>query len=325
MFTWADGQLAAAAATIFTQGQVPAALSGITGPGGLGGYYSIALLNTSASTETCSLYVQRGSAGSTTNRLLFHPVLGQNESALITGVVLGPGDIIQAVATDATAVNYMVSDSPPGVLTMTTYDSNGAIKQTNGSSITGATTITSTSANALAVGPNGATNPTLNVTGNVSSEAGGLNVTGGADAVGVALAAIGSNTNEPLKLDGKGAGLISIGTVSTGGAVIRTKVATVAAANNAISNATLVGEGFYYVTGANGAGNNACLLPASVAGKQVTVKNTVANAVLVIFPPVSSQINANGVNNAYNIAAGAIRTFTCVTTTLWYAAPETIA
>lgn len=195
--------------------------------------------------------------------------------------------------------------------------------QAVGSFASGALTITSNSATALAVGPNGTTNPTLKVVGNVSSEAGGLSVTGGADAVGVALAALGSNTNEPLLLDAKGSGLISIATSSTGGTVVRSKIATVAVGGTAIANANAVDEGFYYVTGAD---NTAAVkLPASVAGKTVRVKNSVTNKILIMFPPVSSQINANGVNNAYNIAAGATRTFHCYNSVLWLTDPETIA
>lgn len=190
-------------------------------------------------------------------------------------------------------------------------------------SVSGTVTVTSASASALTAGPNGATNPGLKVNASTSSAAGGLSITGAADAAGVALAAIGSNTNEPLTLDGKGSGVVTIGSVSTGGAVVRTKVATVAVGGTAIGNANAVNEGFWYVTGANDTA--AVVLPASAVGKVVRIKNTVANKILVLFPPVSSQINANGANNAYNIAAGATREFTCVTTTLWYGAPETIA
>src|SRR5579864_71483 len=173
------------------------------------------------------------------------------------------------------------------------------------------------------VGPNGATNPTLQIVTTVSSEAGGLKITGAADAAGVALAAIGSNTNEPLTLDAKGSGTITIGSVSTGGTVMRIKTATVAAAGTVIGNATAVGEGFTYVTGANNVAG--IQLPASVVGKQVKITNTVATALLLIYPPASSQINAKGVNNVYNIPNAAERTFTYVSTTLWYTSPETIA
>ncbi len=159
--------------------------------------------------------------------------------------------------------------------------------------------------------------------GSVSSEAGGLQITGGADAVGVALAAIGSNTNEPLLLDAKGSGLITIGGVSTGGADVRINVATVAATGTVIGNAAAVVPGYSYITGSNNVAG--IQLPASVVGKVVKIKNTVATALLLIYPPANSQINAKGVNNVYNIPNASERTFTCVSSTLWYASPETIA
>ena len=193
----------------------------------------------------------------------------------------------------------------------------------SGNTLSSAVTITSNSAHALAVGPNGTTNPTLDINANTGSAAGGLKVVGGADAAGVALSAIGSNTNEPLTLDAKGSGTITIGSVSTGGANIRRKVATVAAAGSTIADAAALGEGYTYVTASNNAVG--VQLPASAVGKTVTVKNTVATALLLIYPPVNSQINAKGVNNVYNIPNAAVREFVCVTTTLWYTSPETIA
>lgn len=207
---------------------------------------------------------------------------------------------------------------------ISTYYVPGGLGQINSqlASSNQAVTITSSSANALAVGPNGTTNPTLKVNSSTASAAGGLSITGAADAVGVAVAAIGSNTNEPLTLDAKGSGTVSIATSSTGGSIARIKVATVAVGGTAIGNANAVGEGYYYVTGADNTA--AVILPASVVGKQCWVKNTVTNKILIMFPPASSQINANGANNAYNIPAGAERKFTCVSTTLWYTDPETI-
>ncbi len=71
-------------------------------------------------------------------------------------------------------------------------------------------------ANALAVGPNGTTNPTFQVDTSASSVATGLKVTGAAAASGVALAAISSGTNENLTIDAKGSGTITLGATSTG-------------------------------------------------------------------------------------------------------------
>src|SRR6185312_7979918 len=80
----------------------------------------------------------------------------------------------------------------------------------------GAVTVTSTSATALAVGANGTTNPTFVVDDSTASDATGVKVKGAAAAAGVALSVISSGTNEALTVDAKGSGVISLGTTSTG-------------------------------------------------------------------------------------------------------------
>lgn len=77
-------------------------------------------------------------------------------------------------------------------------------------------TITAAGTQALAVGANGATNPVLNVNTNTASVATGINITGAATGTAVAIAAIGSATDEHLTINAKGAGTIKIGAISTG-------------------------------------------------------------------------------------------------------------
>ncbi len=84
-------------------------------------------------------------------------------------------------------------------------------------SCVGATTIDVASANALAVGNNGATNPVLQVDSNTANQATGVKVTGAAAAAGVAVAAISSGTNENLTIDAKGSGTITLNGTGTGG------------------------------------------------------------------------------------------------------------
>lgn len=71
---------------------------------------------------------------------------------------------------------------------------------------TDALTITSSNANSLAVGPNGITNPVLQVDASVASQAAGLKVTGGATGGGVTVSVLSSGTNEALTLNTKGTG-----------------------------------------------------------------------------------------------------------------------
>lgn len=96
-----------------------------------------------------------------------------------------------------------------------TVDDSGNVSGI-GTLANGAQTTTSTSANALVVGANGATNPVLKINANTASVATGVEITGAAAAARVALSAISSGTDEGLSLDAKGSGTIRLGATSTG-------------------------------------------------------------------------------------------------------------
>ncbi len=81
-------------------------------------------------------------------------------------------------------------------------------------------TITSANANAFDVGPNGATNPTLQVSTATTSAATGVKLTSAAAGGGVALAAISSGSAENLTLDAKGTGTITLNGTGTGNIVL---------------------------------------------------------------------------------------------------------
>ncbi len=181
---------------------------------------------------------------------------------------------------------------------------------------TGAVTVTAASANALAVGPNGTTNPTLKVNTATSSAVTGVSVTSAASGSGVAVAAISSNTNEGVTIDAKGSGIVTIASLSTGGANVRVPVQTVAASGTAIGNAAAIVEGFTYVTAANNA--LAVKLPVGAVGMQVTVVNAVYTAGLIIFPQVNSAINNLSANASYNLGNGGKRIFTYAAAGQWY-------
>jgi hypothetical protein len=89
-----------------------------------------------------------------------------------------------------------------------------------GTTAAGTSTITSTSANALTVGRQGATNPVLKVDASAATVVTGLSVTGAAVASGVAVAAISSGTNENLTVDAKGSGTITLNGTGTGNIVL---------------------------------------------------------------------------------------------------------
>jgi hypothetical protein len=89
-----------------------------------------------------------------------------------------------------------------------------------GSSVSALGIVTSTSANALAVGRQGATDPVFKVNAATASVATGISITGAAAAGGVAVAAISSGTDESMTLNAKGSGTVTINNVATGNIVL---------------------------------------------------------------------------------------------------------
>lgn len=146
------------------------------------------------------------------------------------------------VAVGSVLVSGGVSTAPAWSATpaLTSLALGGASIGSNALAVTGtaaisgalasaAHTVTSASASALAVGPNGATNPTLLVNASASIDATGLGIVGAAAGGGLALAVISSGGNEALTINAKGSGTIGIGNVSTG-AVTITPALTLSAA-----------------------------------------------------------------------------------------------
>lgn len=82
-------------------------------------------------------------------------------------------------------------------------------------SFSSAVTITSNSANALAVGPNGTTNPGFSVDASTASSATGLNIKSAAAGAGVAVSVLSSGSNENLTIAAKGSGSIGLNSPST--------------------------------------------------------------------------------------------------------------
>lgn len=119
------------------------------------------------------------------------------------------------VISSGTNENLAINAKGSGTVTIN-GTATGAIALGTATGVTGALTGTSTSASALAVGANGATNPVLQVDANTASVATGLKVTGAAAAAGLALAVVSSGTNENLTIDAKGSGTISLNATGTG-------------------------------------------------------------------------------------------------------------
>ncbi len=92
---------------------------------------------------------------------------------------------------------------------------------------------------------------------------------------------------------------------------------TIAAAGADQAGATAVVADMTYVTDSNGA--KGVKLPTAVVGRRIVLKNTVANANLLVYPATGAQINALGANAAMTAPFGAWVEFLAVSTTLWYA------
>jgi len=119
-------------------------------------------------------------------------------------------------------------------------DVNGAI---DASAVSGAIAITDSTAAALAVGQNGATNPTFVVDAATASSATGIKVKSAAAAAGVAISAISSGTNEALTIDAKGTGKITLGATSTGNISIQRKLELFLSGGAASASGLLMGTG----------------------------------------------------------------------------------
>lgn len=117
----------------------------------------------------------------------------------------------------------------------------GAFQTAAGITAGGAVTVTSSSASALTVGLNGATNPVLKIDASTASQAAGLSVKGAATGGTVAIAAIDSGSNTNITIDGKGTGTIGIGSVSTGAVTITPATNVVGVLTAASTTATPAG------------------------------------------------------------------------------------
>jgi hypothetical protein len=123
-----------------------------------------------------------------------------------------------AAKRNAAALNFRLAD-----------DSADAAITAAAGSFSGAVSVTSASATALAVGLNGATNPALLVDASTAFSATGIKIKSAAAGGGVAISVITSGTNENLALDAAGSGTIVIGGTSTG-AITLTRATTLSAA-----------------------------------------------------------------------------------------------
>lgn len=175
--------------------------------------------------------------------------------------------------------------------------------------ITGATSITSSSASSLAVGLAGATNPSFVVDSSTASQAAGLKVVGAATGGTVAIVAIDSGAATNVTLNAKGTGTIGIGSVSTGTVTITPALALVASVDVG-TNVTFVKEVNH--TGTVSASTTANTIGGSLAWAGGAGTGTAAGGAISVTGGASA--NGTGVNpgagGAASIVAGVAGTAT---------------
>ncbi len=176
--------------------------------------------------------------------------------AIPNGILYNAGGVPNVIGNLATCVSGVVGTNGSGVPSCSSTLPSG-IAATNmalttpslGVATATKLTITSASANAFAVGLNGATNPALNVDASTSSSATGLNIKSAAAAGGLALSVISTAGAENLTINALGTGTIGIGSVSTG-------IVTITPATTITGALTLSGGLSAPLNLANGGTNN---------------------------------------------------------------------
>jgi hypothetical protein len=187
----------------------------------LGSTCTITATATSITVGTTSI------SGGTPNGLLYDNagnvgnLATANNGVLVTSAGGAPS-ISSTLPSGISATSMALTTPSLGVATATSLAINGATLGANGlavagsSAFTGAMIVSSASASALTVGLGGASNPAFQVDASAASSATGIKVTSLAAGSGVGIAAISSGTNEPMAINAKGSGQISIANSSTG-------------------------------------------------------------------------------------------------------------
>ncbi len=115
-----------------------------------------------------------------------------NEIARFTGTGLAVGT---SYVSTAAPTNGMIVQGNVGI---------GSASPAHALDVSGSVVLTSSSANALAIGTNGVTNPAFLVNASTANATTGISLTNAAAGGGVTLQATSPNTNEGLKIYGKG-------------------------------------------------------------------------------------------------------------------------
>lgn len=172
-----------------------------------------------------------------------------------------------------------------------------------------------------ATGAGGAASLTGGAGGATSGTGGAIAIAGGAGTAGNANGgavtinggnAHGSGTDGAITIGGSNTSSLTLGVMP------RIPTATVAAAGSVQGDAAALIEGFNLVTGADD--TKGVILPAAVAGMQVTIK-VGTGADLKVWPNTGDAINGIAANNAMTVVDDVCFTLTALDATTWYTNP----
>ena len=169
------------------------------------------------------------------------------------------------------------------------FSGSSSVKLPSGTT-SGAQVITAASANAFDVGPNGSTNPTLQIDTSTASAATGVYVKSAAAGSGVAVSTISSGTNENLTIDAKGTGTVTINGTATG-AVKLGASSFLSLLNNGTASAT---AGAATLAKDGGVITSESLTTAAGATYTLTITDTVIAAADLVFASVSLGTSTTG-------------------------------
>lgn len=192
-----------------------------------------------------------------------------------------------------------------------------------GSTVAALGVVTSSSANALAVGRLGATTPVLNVNASTSTVVTGITLVGAAAAAGMQITTTSSGTDESLKIDAKGAGTLTLNGTATGAIILarqaRYKVVTtpVAAAGSDNTDAgQLAAANIVHIT-SDGA-TKGVKLATGVLGDEITIVNDSATA-CELYAATGGTVNGLAANASVVVAASKGIWAQCTAADTWIA------
>lgn len=235
----------------------------------------------------------------------------------LTGAVTG-GTVALAAIDSGSNTNLSINAKGTGTIQLGNT-STGNISLGRSTSVTGTITGTSSSASALAVGLNGATNPVLQVDASTGSQATGLKITGASTSGGVAIAAIDSGLNTPLLIDAKGSGTITLGGTSVGNIILSRAVqasagmtvsssftATGLVTYPALASSALATASNYYAAAANTLVPTSVIYPSEVTVTYGTTTSFDFDTFINAAVTLTGNITTNNVSNARAGKSGAI-------------------